>query len=138
MIDNVRRNPLMQGLQVKPEDEFGPSDRHCGFRPPPGHLTATNTYGPVQEEYGPPLSAIQKSDDSGPAMATFRIHKRVSQPGHRRKVTRGCFDREYDTIPKYIRRCISPLSWPRVASPTTAPRAPAPAPILKAAPRPTR
>lgn len=80
MIDNIRRNPLMQGLQVKPEDEFGPSERP---QRPAGVLRdlpgTDGTYGPVQEEYGPPLSAVLKpSSDASATAATFRLQKRVN------------------------------------------------------------
>lgn len=59
--DNIRRSPLMQGLQVKPDaDQFGPVDvlRPTGEQKKRSDEPA-DQFGPEVEPYGPPVSAIQ-------------------------------------------------------------------------------
>jgi len=60
MFDNIRKNPLMGRLQVKPgEEPFGPTDvlRPTGEQKP--RPEGPETMGPELEEQGPPISSIQ-------------------------------------------------------------------------------
>lgn len=60
LLDTVRTNPLMQRLQVKPDDDqFGPADmlKPTGEQKP--RPAEGEPLGPEVEEYGPPVSAIQ-------------------------------------------------------------------------------
>jgi len=69
LLDNVRTNPLMERLQVKPDDDqFGPADmlRPTGEqkrRPDEGERL-----GPEVDEYGPPTSSIL--GETGDPLAT--------------------------------------------------------------------
>ncbi|HOW68999.1 MAG TPA: secretin N-terminal domain-containing protein [Phycisphaerae bacterium] len=63
--DNIRRSPLMQGLQVKPDaDQFGPVDvlRPTGEQKKRSDEPA-DQFGPEVEQYGPPVSAIQTNPE---------------------------------------------------------------------------
>lgn len=62
LIDDVRKNPLMQGLQVKPEeDQLGPMEPvpAVPLAPPPTEM------GPELEEVGPSTTSIEFGPDRG-------------------------------------------------------------------------
>ncbi len=60
--DNIRQSPLMQGLQVKPEeDQFGPLEpiKPGGtMEPYTPAQPRTDEQGPELEEYGPPVTSL--------------------------------------------------------------------------------
>jgi type II secretion system protein D len=60
LMDNARRSPMMNSLQVKPDEElFGPAEPTTG--PAPGEQG--EPYGPLPDEYGPPVGAMQKGEE---------------------------------------------------------------------------
>jgi len=62
MMDDVRMSPLMQGLQVKPEDDqFGPPSEP--FPPAAPHTLPAPEMGPELEEFGPPTTSIEFGPD---------------------------------------------------------------------------
>jgi type II secretion system protein D len=55
LMDDVRKSPLMQGLQVKPEDDqIGPAEPV----PPPSAIPP-DEMGPELDEFGPPTTSIE-------------------------------------------------------------------------------
>jgi len=69
---NVRRSPLMEGLQVKPEDELlGPTEpveeRQVDERPAPAQSKADRLdYGPAKPAYGPGRPVLTSHQDRTP------------------------------------------------------------------------
>lgn len=57
LMDNVRRSPLMQGLQVTPEEQMGPPCEQPATQPSPGPAPAEEL-GPQLEEFGPQTSTL--------------------------------------------------------------------------------
>jgi type II secretory pathway component GspD/PulD (secretin) len=64
--DNIRHSPLMEGLRVQPEEEFGPDVLPNGSAPTPRPRTDDEPtidkgeqLGPVLEEYGPSANMIR-------------------------------------------------------------------------------
>ncbi len=73
--ENIRRNPLLQGMQVKPDaDQFGPVDilRPTGEQKKRSD-EPVDQLGPDVEQYGPPVSTIRKDGDR-PEL-TIRVKK---------------------------------------------------------------
>jgi type II secretion system protein D len=84
--DNIRQSPLMQGLQVLPEDDqFGPIEpiRPGGTTEPytPAPLRS-DEQGPELEEYGPPVSSLTPADrNAGHDLAIGPVVTRRPQAG---------------------------------------------------------
>jgi type II secretion system protein D len=64
LIENVRRSPLMNKLQLRPEeDQFGPVEGaplQLDPQPLPPGAVQQEEYGPTVEEYGPTTSSVRK------------------------------------------------------------------------------
>jgi type II secretory pathway component GspD/PulD (secretin) len=68
LMDDVRTSPLMQGLQIKPEDDqLGPEEKDHG-KPKPSEKQEEEM-GPNVEEMGPPTTSIE----FGPARNSLAI-----------------------------------------------------------------
>lgn len=77
LMENARRSPMMGKLQVRPDEEqFGPSEPLNG-PPSGGPARSGDEYGPVLDEYGPPMGQIKQENPPdtiqfGPARSLAR------------------------------------------------------------------
>ena len=75
LMDETRRSPLLQSLQVRPEeDQFGPVTPLIPSREPVEGEKETPELGPVLDEYGPPTTSLQY----GPSRAAVLVGSRMS------------------------------------------------------------
>jgi len=75
ILDNVRRSPLMGKLRDAPEDQCGP-EGPIPFGPA---TWPAEEYGPIPEDYGPPVGAVHKGASDSDT-ATYRIRRPAAEP----------------------------------------------------------
>lgn len=73
MLDNMRRNPLMQGLQVRPEDDqFGPVEELRPLKQIGPIDEKSEEMGPMLEEFGPAADSIKTKSERTAVVARVK------------------------------------------------------------------
>ncbi len=74
LLDDISRNPLMEGLRIRAEDfELSPSDE--APQPQPGIERRPDLYGPTPDVYGPPTVPPARVERAGHAGTPVALHQ---------------------------------------------------------------